>query len=127
MRLTSSIESGCTCPVLPSISHLNPSTKPRTSEPPSRLRMVTAPITLLIPGAGPPPTSMPTMGRDALMVLPLYVFFKRDGSAAWHRGCGENYQDSRLAARGTCIGPRRLKSIRHLLTIPEHTKRQLIR
>src|SRR5688572_17998542 len=117
MRLTSSIESGCTCPVLPSISHLNPSTKPSTSEPPSRLRMVTAPITLLIPGAGPPPTSMPTMGREALMVLELHVY----RYAAWHRGCGENYQDSRLAARGHLHqggSPRRLKSVRHLLTIP---------
>ena len=68
MRLTSSMEIGCTCAVLPSMSHLNPSRKPSTSEPPMMLRIVTALMTLLMPGAGPPPTSMPTMGRDALTI-----------------------------------------------------------
>jgi hypothetical protein len=32
------------------------------------LRIVTALMTLLMPGAGPPPTSMPTMGREALAI-----------------------------------------------------------
>ncbi len=36
---------------------------PMTSQPPRILRIVTALITLLMPGAGPPPTKMPTIGR----------------------------------------------------------------
>src|SRR5687768_12959871 len=124
MRLTSSMESGCTCPVLPSISHLNPSTKPRTSEPPSRLRMVTAPITLLIPGAGPPPTSMPTMGREAFMIVELYVLsYGMDMPRAIAAAVRIiRIQAVRQDAPDPDGSPRRLKSARHLLTIPGKKK-----
>ena len=41
--------------------HLKPSKIPTTDAPPKMLRIVAAPITLLIPGAGPPPTRIPML------------------------------------------------------------------
>src|SRR6187401_672944 len=71
MRLTSSVESGLTWLTLSSMSHLNPSMIPTTSHPPRILRIVTALMTLLIPGAGPPPTRMPTTARGEFMTWRL--------------------------------------------------------
>ena len=68
MRLTSSIERDLTWLTLPSMSHLNPSRMPTTSQSPRMLRIVTALITLLIPGAGPPPTKIPTIVRGEFMM-----------------------------------------------------------
>ena len=60
MRLTASIVSGSTWSMLPCISHSNPSRMPTTSTSSRMHRMVAAPITLLMPGAGPPPTRIPS-------------------------------------------------------------------
>ena len=58
MRLTSSRRSGraASRSVRPRMMLLKPSRMPSTSTPCSRARMVAALITLLMPGAGPPPT-----------------------------------------------------------------------
>src|SRR5215831_21024156 len=56
MRDTVSIVSGRVWVESPCISHSKPSSQPTTSTPSSAARMVAAPITLLMPGAGPPPT-----------------------------------------------------------------------
>ncbi len=61
MRLVSLIESGITCVVSPCIIHLNPSWMPSTSTPERHARIVAAPITLLIPGAGPPAQRMASL------------------------------------------------------------------
>src|SRR5215203_659359 len=45
----------------PCMIHSNPSRMPTTSIPPRRARIVAAPITLLIPGAGPPPTRIASL------------------------------------------------------------------
>src|SRR5215510_2490687 len=45
----------------PCMIHLNPCSIPKTFLPSSRQRIVAAPITPLIPGAGPPPTNMATV------------------------------------------------------------------
>ena len=61
MRLTSSIVSGRTWSMLPCMIHSKPSRMPSTSTPSSRPRMVAAPMTLLMPGAGPPPTRIASL------------------------------------------------------------------
>src|SRR5215831_6461006 len=58
MRLTASIVSGVTCSTSPRISPSKPSRTPMTSIPSRTARIVAAPMTLLMPGAGPPPTRM---------------------------------------------------------------------
>jgi hypothetical protein len=52
MRLTSSMSSGVTWSMSPCMIHSNPSRMPSTGTPSRTLRMVAAPMTLLIPGAG---------------------------------------------------------------------------
>src|SRR5207244_5304391 len=49
--------------------HSNPSRMPSTSTASNRARIVAAPITLLIPGAGPPPTRIASVFRS-VMILP---------------------------------------------------------
>lgn len=58
MRLTAWMVRREVCSMSPCINHWKPSRIPMTSMPESWARMVAAPITLLIPGAGPPPTTM---------------------------------------------------------------------
>ena len=58
MRLTASIVSGITWSMSPCMIHSKPSRMPMTSIPSRRARIVAAPMTLLMPGAGPPPTRM---------------------------------------------------------------------
>ena len=55
----------------PFIKCEKPSQTPTTSIPDKALRMVAAPSTALIPGAGPPPTSIPSflLPRGAFMVV----------------------------------------------------------
>src|SRR5688572_23175968 len=65
MRLTASMVRGVTCSTSPCISHSKPSRMPTTSTPPRRARIVAAPMTLLIPGAGPPPTRMANLFMGA--------------------------------------------------------------
>ena len=48
--------------------HSKPSRMPTTSTPSSRPRMVAALITLLMPGAGPPPTRIASLLVTATMV-----------------------------------------------------------
>ena len=60
MRLTPSIWRGRTWSMLPRMIHSNPSWIPSTSTPSRTQRIVAAPITALIPGAGPPPTTIAT-------------------------------------------------------------------
>src|SRR5512138_1472909 len=56
--------------MLPRMIHSKPSWMPRTSTPSSWLRMVAAPTTALMPGAGPPLTRM---ARFLLwLTLPVY-------------------------------------------------------
>ena len=61
IRLTSSMVKGVIRSTLPCMIHSKPSRTPSTSTPSSTPRMVAAPITLLIPGAGPPPTRMASL------------------------------------------------------------------
>ena len=61
MRLVSAIVRGATCETSPVMSHWKPSCTPRTSTPESAARMVAAPMTLLMPGAGPPATTMASL------------------------------------------------------------------
>ena len=56
MRPVSAMVSGVTRDVSPSMSHRKPSWMPTTWTPERHARMVAAPMTLLMPGAGPPPT-----------------------------------------------------------------------
>src|SRR5918912_1147541 len=72
MRLTSSIDSGTAQPLSPCISRLKPSRMPTTPTPATRARMVAAPMTLLIPGAGPPPHSSATR-CDSGMLAPKSI------------------------------------------------------
>src|SRR5437868_208204 len=74
MRLTSSRFSGRTSSTRPCISRSKPSRIPRTSTPCSSARMVAALMTLLIPGAGPPPTKMASFSLDTCFS------FSTDGS-----------------------------------------------
>src|SRR5919201_6048149 len=55
MRLTASIDSGTAFRVSACMSHLKPSRMPTTPMPLTSARIVAAPMTLLMPGAGPPP------------------------------------------------------------------------
>src|SRR5213594_1146937 len=48
--------------------HSKPSRTPSTSTASSRARMVAAPMTLLIPGAGPPPTRIASVLRSVIAV-----------------------------------------------------------
>jgi hypothetical protein len=70
MRDTVSIVSGRTRLTSPFMSHSKPSSTPSTSTPESRARMVAAAMTLLIPGAGPPPTRMASFWRDDMSGTP---------------------------------------------------------
>src|SRR5580698_8753720 len=69
MRLVSAIVRGITCVVSPAMSQRNPSLMPRTSTLDRHARIVAAPMTLLIPGAGPPATTMASFfGADEICV-----------------------------------------------------------
>ena len=70
MRDTPSMVSGRTCVTSPCISHSKPSSIPTTSTLSRRARIVAAAMTLLIPGAGPPPTRMPRRCRSMRMPSP---------------------------------------------------------
>ena len=61
MRLVSPIVSGWAWPKSPLISHEKPSCRPRTSTLERRARIVAAPMTLLMPGAGPPATTIASL------------------------------------------------------------------
>src|SRR2546425_12488974 len=50
----------------PCMIHSKPSRTPSTSTASSRARMVAAPMTLLIPGAGPPPTRIASVFRSVI-------------------------------------------------------------
>src|SRR5256885_9923658 len=63
------MSSGVTWSMSPCMIHSNPSRMPSTSTASNRARIVAAPITLLIPGAGPPPTRIASVFRS-VMVLP---------------------------------------------------------
>src|SRR6184192_4041607 len=67
IRLTSPMSSGVTCSMSPCMIHSNPSRTPSTSTASSRARMVAAPMTLLMPGAGPPPTRIARVLRSVIV------------------------------------------------------------
>src|SRR5882724_9869820 len=62
------MSSGVTWSMSPCMIHSNPSRTPTTSTASNRARMVAAPITLLIPGAGPPPTRIASVLRSVIAV-----------------------------------------------------------
>src|SRR6266571_4236480 len=66
--LTSPMSSGVTWSMSPCMIHSNPSRMPSTSTASNRARIVAAPITLLIPGAGPPPTRIASVFRSVMVV-----------------------------------------------------------
>src|SRR5262245_2179605 len=66
MRLVFSMVSARVWLRSPSMRYSKPSSIPTTSTPSSRARMLAAPITALIPGAGPPPTRMPSLPRSSM-------------------------------------------------------------
>src|ERR1044071_2322694 len=99
MRLTSSIVSSSVWVMSPRISHLKPSAMPMTSTPSRFARMVAALITLLMPGAGPPPTRIPSFfGVMAILARlcaearrgerPGPLDFERRGGVRTGRGYG---------------------------------------
>src|SRR6184192_182547 len=61
------MSSGVTCSMSPCMIHSNPSRTPSTSTASSRARMVAAPMTLLMPGAGPPPTRIARVLRSVIV------------------------------------------------------------
>src|SRR2546426_10471346 len=60
------MSSGVTWSMSPCMIHSNPSRTPSTSTASNRARMVAAPITLLMPGAGPPPTRIASVLRSVI-------------------------------------------------------------
>src|SRR5229473_5423640 len=62
------MSSGVTWSMSPCMIHSNPSRMPSTSTASNRARIVAAPITLLIPGAGPPPTRIARVFRSVMVV-----------------------------------------------------------
>src|SRR3989441_2045675 len=62
------MSSGVTWSMSPCMIHSNPSRTPSTSTASNRARIVAAPITLLIPGAGPPPTRIASVLRSVIAV-----------------------------------------------------------
>ena len=60
IRLTASMVSGVTWSTSPRMIDSKPSRMPTTSTSSRQQRMVAAPMTLLMPGAGPPPTRIAT-------------------------------------------------------------------
>src|SRR3989449_6667714 len=62
------MSSGVTWSMSPCMIHSNPSRTPSTSTASNRARIVAAPMTLLIPGAGPPPTRIASVFRSVMIV-----------------------------------------------------------
>src|SRR3989454_9957247 len=62
------MSSGVTWSMSPCMIHSNPSRTPSTSTASNRAWIVAAPMTLLIPGAGPPPTRIARVFRSVLVV-----------------------------------------------------------
>src|SRR5947207_14696771 len=60
------MSSGVTWSMSPCMIHSNPSRMPSTSTASNRARIVAAPMTLLIPGAGPPPTRIARVFRSVI-------------------------------------------------------------
>src|ERR1700704_6441163 len=60
------MSSGVTWSTSPCMIHSNPSRTPSTSPASNRARMTAAPMTLLIPGAGPPPTRIARVFRSVI-------------------------------------------------------------
>src|SRR2546428_3522458 len=73
MRDTSVIERGRTCAVDPWMRCSNPSRIPIPSQPEFTASIVAAEMTELIPGAGPPPHRIPTLGLRSPMGDPPRV------------------------------------------------------
>ena len=71
MNLTSDILRGMTCSALPSMRWLNPSRMPYTSAPLLSASSAQALMALLMPGAGPPPTRMPSLTFPAFIIPPF--------------------------------------------------------
>src|SRR2546426_8411938 len=60
------MSSGVTWSMSPCMIHSNPSRTPSTSTASNRARITAAPMTLLIPGAGPPPTRIASVFRSVI-------------------------------------------------------------
>src|SRR6266568_2741982 len=73
IRDTSVIESGRTCAVDPWMRCSNPSRIPITSQPEFTASIVAAEMTELIPGAGPPPHRIPSLGLRSPMGGPRRI------------------------------------------------------
>ncbi len=86
MRLTCSIVKSRAWVMSPCISHLNPSSMPTTATPSRLARIVAALITLLIPGAGPPPTRIPSFFEAVAIESGLCSATIVRRRAAWERG-----------------------------------------
>src|SRR3990170_6747694 len=69
--------------------HLNPSWIPSTSTPSRAQRIVAAPITALIPGAGPPPTAIATFRRPLMVCRTRVEAVSRRPGRLWARPDGE--------------------------------------
>ena len=91
MRLTLSMVSGMMWSMLPSMIHLKPSWMPMTSEPERAARIAAAPITLLMPGAGPPPARIAEL---------LDVGVQGHGSSSAESGGEVSHQRSHREADG---------------------------
>src|SRR2546425_13041801 len=81
MRETSVMESGRTCWVDPWIRCSNPSRIPNPVQPEFTASIVAAEMTELIPGAGPPPHRIPSLGLAWPMVPPPQPRIGGRGSA----------------------------------------------
>src|SRR5437660_3097149 len=101
IRDTSVIESGRTCAVDPWMRCSNPSRIPITSQPEFTASIVAAEMTELIPGAGPPPHRIPSLGLRSPMGDPRRVRAWRHSLAS---GGGVSQADSGAGRR--CPLPR---------------------
>src|SRR5438445_12612230 len=104
MRLTASMVSGTACSVSPCISHLNPSRMPTTLVPANVARMVAAPMTLLMPGAGPPPHNSASRCESTIDTERIAH------TEQWHQCCSQaqrsGRRDHRRPVRHSHVGVR---------------------
>src|SRR5467141_3418332 len=80
------MSSGVTWSMSACMIHSNPSRTPSTSTASNRARMTAAPMTLLIPGAGPPPTRIARVFRSVIALHEGLGIRRREAERLGDRG-----------------------------------------